>query len=66
MVPVDKRLKPGEEYCMMDSGAGCNAADAKTEFGAFRVQNVKHKQQCVLANGTEITSNGIWFRVRST
>ena len=56
---VDKSLKPCETYCMMDSGAGCNAADAKKEFGAYRVQNVNHKQQCVLANGTEITSNGI-------
>ena len=59
MVPVDKSLKPGEKHCMMDSGAGCNAADAKKEFGAHRVKNVKHHQQCVLADGTEITSKGI-------
>ena len=59
MVPVDKSLKPGEKYCMMDSGAGCNAADAKKEFGAHRDQRVKHGQQCVLTDGTEITSKGI-------
>ena len=59
MVPVEKNLKPGEKYCVMDSGAECNAADAKKAFGAYHVQHVKHKQQCVLANGTEITSNGI-------
>ena len=59
MVLVDKSLKPGEKYCMVDSSAGCNAADAKNEFGADRVQNVKHKQQCVLANGTDITSKVI-------
>ena len=44
---------------MMDSGAGCNAADAKKEFGAHRVQGARNKQQCVVADGTEITSNGI-------
>ena len=43
MVQVDKSLKPGEKYCMMDSGAGCNAADAKKEFGAHRVKSVKRK-----------------------
>ena len=52
-------MKPGEKYCMIDSGAGCNAAGAKKEFGAHRVKSVKHKQQCVLADGTDITSKGI-------
>ena len=42
MVPVDESLKPGEKYCMMESGAGCNAADAKKEFGAYRVQSVRN------------------------
>ena len=59
MVPVDKSLKPGEKYCMMDSGAGYNAADAKKELVSYRVQSVRNKQQCVLADGTEITSKGI-------
>ena len=59
MVPVDKSLKTGEKYCMMDSGAGCNAADAKQEFGACRIQSVRNEQQCVLADGTEITSKKI-------
>ena len=53
--PADKSLKPGERYCMMDSGAGCKAADAKKEFGSHRIRSVKHKQQCVLADGTEAT-----------
>ena len=44
---------------MMDSGAGCNAADTKKAFGAHLVKSDKHKQQCVLADGTEITSKGI-------
>ena len=59
MVPVDKSLKPGEKDCIMDSGAGCNAADATKEFVARRVKSVKHKQQRVLADGIEITSRGI-------
>ena len=42
MVPVDKSLKPGATYRMMDPGAGCDAADAKKEFGAHRVKSVKH------------------------
>ena len=58
MIPVDKNLKPGEKYCMMNSGAECYAADAKKEFGAHRVRSVKQKQQCVLTNGTDITSTG--------
>ena len=59
MVPVDKGLKPGAKYCMMGSGAGCNAADAKKEFGAHRVKSVKRKQQCVSVDGTEVASKGI-------
>ena len=59
MVPVDKSLKPGETYCMMDSGAGCNAADAKKGFGSHRANSAKHQQRCVLADGTEIASKGI-------
>ena len=59
MVPVHRGLKPGRKYSMMDPGAGCNAADAKKELGAQHVKSVKHKQQFVLADGTEITSNGI-------
>ena len=57
--PLTNTLKPGEKYCMMDSGAGCNAADAKKEFGAYRIQSVRKTQQCVLADGTEIMSKRI-------
>ena len=36
-VPFDTSLKPGEKDCMMGSDPRCNAADAKKEFGAYRV-----------------------------
>ena len=71
-VPVDKSLKPGEKYCMMDSGAGCNAADAKKEFGAYCVQNVKQKNSNVYwltarrSRAMAFATSLLWSKVKST
>ena len=44
---------------MMDSGAGCHAADAKKEFPNRRRPKGKHVKTCVLANGAPIKADGV-------
>ena len=59
LTPSDHSLKPGERWCMMDSGAGCNAAKRKKEFPKYQIKNGSKKRRCVLADGTEIRSEGV-------
>ena len=42
---------------MMDSGAGCHAANAKKEFPRHRRSKAKQIRRCVLANGDPMTSD---------
>ena len=59
LAPPDHTLKPGECWCMMDSGAGCNAAKRDKEFPRYQIKKGSKKRQCILADGTEIKSEGI-------
>ena len=70
MLRVDKNLKPGEKYCMMDSSAGCNAADAKKEFGAHRVRSVKTNNNeswptALISQARAHATSLLWSKVRS-
>ena len=62
LTPSDHSLKSGERWCMMDSGAGCNAANRQKEFPKYQIKNGSKKRQCVLADGTEIRSEGVVWR----
>ena len=39
--------------------AGCNAANRKKEFPQYKIKKGSKKRQCVLADGTEINSEGV-------
>lgn len=58
-MPDSHGLKKGEKWCMMDSGAGCHAADAKKEFPHHRRRKGKHIRKCVLANGAPMESDEV-------
>ena len=47
--------------CMMDSGAGCHAADAKKEFPHHRRRKGKHIRKCVLAKGAPMESDEVVY-----
>ena len=58
MCPTED-LQPGETYALMDSGAGCHAAKKKKHFKRHRLVKSEIPQKVVLADGSEITSNGV-------
>lgn len=57
--PDSRELKKGEKWCMMDSGAGCHAADAKKEFPLHKRRKGKQVRKCVLANGDPMESDEV-------
>ena len=46
-------------YAMMDSGAGCHAADAKKAFSKHNRRKGKQVRRCVLADGTPMESEDV-------
>ena len=44
---------------MMDSGAGCHAANRKKDVAHFQTKKAKNPMRCVLVDGKEIQSKGI-------
>ena len=59
MAPSDKSLKKGQKWCMMDSGAGCHAANRKKDVANFQTKKTKNPMRCVLADGKDIQSKSI-------
>ena len=57
--PDRQGLKKGEVYAMMDSGAGCHAADAKKSFPGHKRRKGKQTRKCVLANGDPMESDEV-------
>ena len=44
---------------MMDSGAGCHAANRAKDFANVQTKKTKNPMRCVLADGKDIKSKGI-------
>ena len=44
---------------MMDSGAGCHAANRKKDVANIQTKKTKNPTRCVLADGKKIHSKGI-------
>ena len=59
MAPSDKSLKKGEAWCMMDSGAGCHAANRTKDVANFQIKKTKNPMRCVLADGQDIKSKSV-------
>ena len=58
-VPDSDDLQKGEVYALMDSGAGCHAADAGKIFPKHRKRKGKQVRKCVLADGTPLESDKV-------
>ena len=58
-VPDDDGLEKGEVYALMDSGAGCHAADAEKDFPKHKKRKGKQIRKCVLADGTPLESDEV-------
>ena len=58
-VPDDDGLEEGEVYALMDSGAGCHAADAEKDFPKHKKRKGKQIRKCVLADGTPLESDEV-------
>ena len=59
MAPSDKSCKKKDKWCMMDSGAGCHAANRKKDVANAQTKKTKNPMRCVLADGKDIQSKGI-------